>query len=220
MSSRTTITSPQHRRLLATVAGLAGVGATLSFLALTADTSDGGTILAPMAGTAGASVAASAAAPAAPVAAAPLRAVPAAPAAAPAPAPAARVAPKAAPAPAPAPAHAMAPAATSCAGAGSSVDAFMTHLNAAHLELSPTEQVADAADVDAYAKTHTVLLGNMLAPVLGGVTDSADAFLQHVYAAHLELSPTEQVADAADVDQYTKTHTVMLENMAKPLIGC
>jgi len=40
-----------------------------------------------------------------------------------------------------------------------------------------------------------------------------------VYAAHLEASPGQQVADIADLDQYVKTHTVMVENMLAPLAG-
>jgi len=122
-----------------------------------------------------------------------------------------------APTPTPTPTH---PAPTApCDGLKSSVDAFMQHFYAAHLETSPGQQVADALDVDQYTKTHTVLVENMLKPLLGGATSALDAFLQHVYAAHLEASPGQQVADALDVDQYVKTHTVMVENMIKPLIG-
>jgi hypothetical protein len=95
----------------------------------------------------------------------------------------------------------------------------MQHMNAAHLETSPGQQVAEAVNVDQYVKTHTVLIGNMLKPVLGGTTSALDAFLQHVYAAHLEASPGQQAADALAIDQYVKTHTVMIENMIKPLAG-
>jgi hypothetical protein len=108
---------------------------------------------------------------------------------------------------------------TPCDGLQASVDAFMQHMNAAHLETSPGQQVADALAVDQYVKTHTVLIENMLKPLLGGASSALDAFLQHVYAAHLEASPGQQVADALAVDQYIKTHTVMVENMIKPLIG-
>jgi hypothetical protein len=38
----------------------------------------------------------------------------------------------------------------------------------------------------------------------------------HFKTAHLETSPGDQVASAADVDQYTKTHTALIENMAAP----
>jgi plastocyanin len=53
----------------------------------------------------------------------------------------------------------------------------------------------------------------------GGLNASVDAFLQHFYSAHLETSPGEQAAQALDFDQYVKTHTVMIENMVKPLVG-
>jgi hypothetical protein len=40
-----------------------------------------------------------------------------------------------------------------------------------------------------------------------------------VYAAHLETSPGQQVADALQIDRYIKTHTVMVEHMLEPLMG-
>ena len=54
---------------------------------------------------------------------------------------------------------------------------------------------------------------------MGGAQGAVDTFLQHVYAAHLEASPGQQVADIGDIDQYVKTHTVMVENMVTPLGG-
>lgn len=207
MSSLSMIGTSGRRGALVTAAALAGAGASLSFFALThgAPASPASLVnqsaSVPVAGLLPALAPAPAAAPAA-----------AAPAAVP-------VAPKAAPK-----AMAMpmaAPAATSeCAGAKPAADAFMQHLQAAHLATSPGQQVADATDVDAYTKAHTVLLGNMLAPLVGGLEGSTDSFLQHVYAAHLGESPTEQVADLADPDQYVKTHTVMAQNMITPLVGC
>jgi plastocyanin len=107
----------------------------------------------------------------------------------------------------------------SCTGLSAAVDAFLQHFYAAHLETSPGQQVADALSIDQYVKTHTVMLANMLDPLIGGGQDTLDAFLQHVYAAHLEASPGQQVADIADIDQYVKTHTVMIENMVKPFGG-
>jgi len=113
------------------------------------------------------------------------------------------------------------PAAASaeCAGLQSAVDLFMQHFYAAHLETSLGQQVADALAVDQYVKTHTVLIGNMLQPLLGGATSAVDTFMQHVYAAHLALSPGEQVADALAIDQYVKTHMVMVADMISPLDG-
>jgi hypothetical protein len=106
-----------------------------------------------------------------------------------------------------------------CSGLQAAIDTFMVHFDAAHLETSPGQQVADALSVDQYTKTHTVLVEHMLAPLLGGGQGALDTFLQHVYAAHLEASPGQQVADIADLDQYVKTHTVMVENMLAPLAG-
>lgn len=108
---------------------------------------------------------------------------------------------------------------SACGGLNSAVEAFLQHFYAAHLETSVTQQVTDALDVDQYTKTHTILIENMLAPLLGGLQSSLDVFLQHVYAAHLETSLTQQAADALDLDQYIKTHTVMIENMIEPLVG-
>jgi len=43
-----------------------------------------------------------------------------------------------------------------------------------------------------------------------------EPFWMHFKAAHLETSPGDQAASALNVDQYTKTHTVLIENMAAP----
>jgi hypothetical protein len=115
--------------------------------------------------------------------------------------------------------QAMASRAAACAGLQGTVDAFLQHVYAAHLEASPGQQVDDITDVDQYVKTHTVMVEHMLDPLLGGSGSAVDSFLQHVYAAHLEASPGQQVADLTDVDQYVKTHTVMAEQMVAPLVG-
>lgn len=106
-----------------------------------------------------------------------------------------------------------------CTGAKVAADAFLQHFYAAHLQVSPLDQVMQALDIDPYTKTHTVLIGNMIAPLVGGGEDALDVFLQHVYAGHLGESPTEQVADIAKLDQYVKTHTVLIGNMLAPLSG-
>jgi hypothetical protein len=194
-----------RRGALVTAAALAGAGASLSFFALSHVAPSASASL----------VNQSATVPVAGL-------LPALPAVAPAAAPAAPavprpVAPKAAPMTMPMTAPSTPSA---CTGTKPAAGAFMQHLEAAHLETSPVQQVSDATDVDAYTKAHTVLLGSMLAPLVGGLEGSTDSFLQHVYAAHLGESPTEQVADAADPDQYVKTHTVMAQNMITPLVGC
>jgi len=106
-----------------------------------------------------------------------------------------------------------------CTGLESSVDAFMQHFYSAHLETPLTQQVTDALSVDQYLKTHLVLVENMLKPLVGGTQSTLDVFLQHLYAAHLETGVGQQLADALAFDQYVKTHTVMVENMIKPLVG-
>jgi plastocyanin len=106
-----------------------------------------------------------------------------------------------------------------CTGLESTIDAFMQHFYSAHLETPLTQQVTDALSVDQYLKTHLVLVENMLKPLLGGTQSTLDTFLQHVYAAHLETGAGQQVADALAIDQYVKTHTVLVENMLKPLVG-
>jgi hypothetical protein len=43
--------------------------------------------------------------------------------------------------------------------------------------------------------------------------------LQHIYSGHLEEGLGQQVGDILNVDQYVKTHTVLVANLLKPLIG-
>ena len=99
------------------------------------------------------------------------------------------------------------------------LEAFMAHFYAAHLETSVGQQVTDALDVDQYVKTHTVLIENMIKPLLGGSQSAVDSFMAHFNSAHLETSLGQQVADALNADQYVKTHTVLIENMLAPLLG-
>jgi hypothetical protein len=75
-------------------------------------------------------------------------------------------------------------------------------------------------NVDQYAKTHTVMFEMMLAPLfhLAEVAPNGiDPFIVHFDKAHLETSPGQQVDQAANVDQYTKTHTVLFEDMLAPV---
>jgi hypothetical protein len=108
--------------------------------------------------------------------------------------------------------------ADSCAALSKSVDVFLQHFYAAHLERSPGGQIEDILDVDQYVLTHTVMIEDMLKPQLSvDATKSVDVFLAHLYAAHLERSLQGQVADITDLDQYVLTHTVMIEDMLKPV---
>ncbi|MEU9174477.1 plastocyanin/azurin family copper-binding protein [Streptomyces sp. NPDC048420] len=43
--------------------------------------------------------------------------------------------------------------------------------------------------------------------------------LQHLYAAHLEQSPGQQVQDALALDSYIKMHTVWIESILKPAVN-
>lgn len=96
---------------------------------------------------------------------------------------------------------------------------FWAHFEAAHLETSPGQQAADAADVDRYVLTHTVLVEHMLAPVVElvlALTEAPDPFIAHVDAAHLETSVGHQIAEVLQVDQYVRTHSVLVEQMLDP----
>jgi hypothetical protein len=97
---------------------------------------------------------------------------------------------------------------------------FFVHFDKAHLETSPGQQVSDATNVDQYTKTHTVLIEAMWTPLVSlllGAPDALSPFVVHFDKAHLETSPGQQVSDATNVDQYTKTHTVLIENMLAPV---
>jgi hypothetical protein len=43
--------------------------------------------------------------------------------------------------------------------------------------------------------------------------------LQHLYMAHQERSPGQQVQDALALDAYIKTHTVWVESILKPAVS-
>jgi hypothetical protein len=60
----------------------------------------------------------------------------------------------------------VAPPVTAACSAGT-VAPFWAHFEAAHLETSPGQQVADALDLDQYVLTHTVLVEDMLDPIVG-----------------------------------------------------
>jgi plastocyanin len=110
------------------------------------------------------------------------------------------------------------PAGAAC-GASASVQPFVDHVDAAHLERSPLQQARDLADLDQYTLTHTVLVESMLAPIVPTVADSLAPFEQHVDAAHLERSPMQQAADIMNTDDYVLAHTVLVESMLAPLLG-
>lgn len=177
--------------------------------------------------------AASAPAPAAPPAAAPATSSHAAPAAhkpakhhkkkakqhkAPTPAPAA--VPAAAPAAAPAAGPSPMPMDTStCGGAMAALNMFLAHVYAGHLGESPSQQAADITNADQYVKTHTVLISGMLSDLVGGSESALNMFLAHVYAGHLGESPSQQVGDITNANQYVLTHTVLASNLLQAVLG-
>lgn len=101
------------------------------------------------------------------------------------------------------------------------LDPFFTHLYRAHLERSPGQQANDLLNVNQYTLTHTVLLEDMVAPAITAVQNSLNGvvpFTNHMYRAHLERSPGQQVNDLLNVNQYVTTHTVLVEDMTAPAV--
>ena len=99
---------------------------------------------------------------------------------------------------------------------------FVTHMDHAHLEESPSQQAADLGDPDQYVHTHTVLMEQMTAPAVSAAMASLQGvqpFMAHFDHAHLGESPAQQAADLLDVSAYVKTHTVLLEDMTAPATG-
>ena len=99
------------------------------------------------------------------------------------------------------------------------LEPFFVHFDKAHLETSPGQQAQDALNVNQYVKTHTVLVEAMWTPLVNltlAAPNGVNPFGTHFFKAHLETSPGQQVNDATNVDQYTKTHTVLVENMLNP----
>ncbi|HEX4702788.1 MAG TPA: cupredoxin family copper-binding protein [Pseudonocardiaceae bacterium] len=99
---------------------------------------------------------------------------------------------------------------------------FIQHVNSAHLGESLGQQAQDLLNLNQYVQTHTVLIENMLNPLTnGGLVTVLNGVLtplvQHIDSAHLGESPGQQAQDLLNVDQYVKTHTVLIENMLAPL---
>jgi plastocyanin len=97
---------------------------------------------------------------------------------------------------------------------------ILQHINTAHLERSPAQQVQDALALDSYIKMHTVWVETILKPVTDGggtVLDSTlSVLLNHINKAHLEESLGQQVTDLLDVDGYVRMHTVWAEQLLTP----
>jgi len=113
------------------------------------------------------------------------------------------------------------PAAAEECGVDAIAQPAIDHVNSAHLERSPLQQVNDLLHVDSYVLAHTVLAESLLAPVLPTVNAVLDPLVQHVETAHLERSPLQQARDLVDVDDYVLAHTVLVESLLKPVLeGC
>jgi plastocyanin len=111
------------------------------------------------------------------------------------------------------------PTTTACGGVQAALNTFLQHVYAGHLGESVGQQVGDISNVNQYVLTHTVLVANMLKPLVAGGEDALNTFLQHVYAGHLGESVGQQAQDILNLNQYVNTHTVLVENMLKPLLG-
>jgi plastocyanin len=114
-----------------------------------------------------------------------------------------------------------APAAAADCGADAIAQPLIDHVNSAHLERSPLQQVDDLLHVDSYVLAHTVLVESLLAPIVPTANAVREPLQQHVETAHLERSPLQQARDLLDVDDYVLAHTVLVESLLKPVLdGC
>ena len=100
----------------------------------------------------------------------------------------------------------------------SALQTFLTHVNSAHLDESPGQQVQDILDLDSYIGNHLVLVQKMLEPLTGGGITSAlsttlSSLLIHINTGHLGESPGQQVQDITDVNQYVATHLALVQKM-------
>jgi plastocyanin len=114
-----------------------------------------------------------------------------------------------------------APAADPVSGA---TDPFVAHLQAAHLNKGPGQQVQDIAQFDFWLKTHEALFRQMLEYEIGkdsvlGTTPVVDKFLKHMDATHFNASPMEQASKIADFDSWNKSHLALFRQMLDPVVG-
>src|SRR3954447_25972285 len=101
----------------------------------------------------------------------------------------------------------------------SALQTFLTHVNSAHLDESPGQQVQDILDLDSYIGNHLVLVQKMLAPATGGgITDALSttlsSLLVHINTGRLGESPGQQAQDILNVNQYVATHLALVQKMA------
>ena len=96
------------------------------------------------------------------------------------------------------------------------------HVEKAHLERSPAQQVSDIQATDDYVLLHTVWAESFTAPTRYGATyiaqETPRPVFGHVQKAHLERSPGQQVGDVRATDDYVLLHTVWAESIAQPTV--
>ncbi len=97
---------------------------------------------------------------------------------------------------------------------------FSEHMNHAHFERSPGQQLADIQDTNSYVNTHAALVQSMAKPGEEGLgtlpTDTLTPFVEHMKYAHIQRPAQQQVSDAEQTDDYVKLHTVLVEHMTQP----
>ena len=97
---------------------------------------------------------------------------------------------------------------------------FSEHMNHAHFERSPQQQVSDIQSTGQYVNTHVVLVQGMAKPGQDALTavpeDSLTPFVEHMKYAHIQRPAQQQVSDAEQTDDYVKLHTVLVEHMTQP----
>jgi hypothetical protein len=108
--------------------------------------------------------------------------------------------------------------ATSCA-LSYALQTFLTHVNTAHLDESPGQQVQDILNLDRYVGNHLALIARMMQPLTtGGLSNALSTTLQalfvHINAGHLGESPGQQVQDILNLNQYVATHLALVQKMA------
>jgi hypothetical protein len=97
---------------------------------------------------------------------------------------------------------------------------FSEHMNHAHFERSPGQQLSDIQDTRTYVNTHVALFQGMAKPAqdsLGTLpTDTMTPLVEHLKYAHIQRPAQQQVSDAEQTDDYVKMHTVLVEHMTQP----
>lgn len=95
---------------------------------------------------------------------------------------------------------------------------FLSHVNSAHLDESPGQQVHDMLNVDRYLGNHLVLVQTMLNPITAGGASSAlsglvSTLITHINTAHLDESLSQQAHDLADINSYIGNHLALVQHM-------